>query len=493
MVSSGYLSLLYSISDKPLEYWCKQHSQTGRVCKTLDSDLLENIVELQDLEKSSNGNTFIGCPASPQQLLDIRLPFLVIVMKNMNVECRFQVQIIDTNEIRHHFHFSNEGFENNGSVRVPVISRVDVKLQPGWNRLEIDLEDLTRRAFNSRYKATQRLAIFANCRLRRIYFIDKHYADMEISSELCQAFFHHYMLKWGIHLKEGITKRNDPHEPVNQIRSHFLRDIQIKSGKLINDFFGKTNTSLSKILDFKNKMRLMLFAIPRRGGSQMPSVTAQGEERRKLHRRHAHGCGYYLSTIRNDDHRLDDINDTQKQLTRRETDNEAIFGLDVWKSRYETPVNTTTQEKEVVQPVVTPKWSQRASGSLKKSRRRRKEVVTKNFQESPGDDKAPITSGKVTPVKSVVKSIINCANRKEDERIYNAVISLEGTLNEIRMMPEVQKSETKNGLRKKSVLKKNKEKSCCETETTKKGSRKPQSLSKVSNGSERIKMPAKMQ
>lgn len=43
----GYVSLLYSISDKPLEYWSKQQSQSGRIRKILDSDLLENVGYVQ--------------------------------------------------------------------------------------------------------------------------------------------------------------------------------------------------------------------------------------------------------------------------------------------------------------------------------------------------------------------------------------------------------------------------------------------------------------
>lgn len=43
----GYVSLLYSISDKPLEYWSKQQTQSGRIRKILDSDLLENVGYVQ--------------------------------------------------------------------------------------------------------------------------------------------------------------------------------------------------------------------------------------------------------------------------------------------------------------------------------------------------------------------------------------------------------------------------------------------------------------
>lgn len=40
---AAYLSLLCSISEKPLEYWGKHQSQTGCIRKILDSDLLDNV------------------------------------------------------------------------------------------------------------------------------------------------------------------------------------------------------------------------------------------------------------------------------------------------------------------------------------------------------------------------------------------------------------------------------------------------------------------
>lgn len=113
MVPSGYISLLYSISKKPLEHWTKEQSHTGKVHKTVDFDLHENVrallsptiyqllsdyiiqvIEIQDLQKSNSPNTSITCPARAWQVLSIPLPFLVIIMKNMSVQCRLKVQVV---------------------------------------------------------------------------------------------------------------------------------------------------------------------------------------------------------------------------------------------------------------------------------------------------------------------------------------------------------------------------------------------------------------
>lgn len=42
-MQSGYLSLLYSTSKKPLEYWSKQKSRTGSIRRVLDEELNKNV------------------------------------------------------------------------------------------------------------------------------------------------------------------------------------------------------------------------------------------------------------------------------------------------------------------------------------------------------------------------------------------------------------------------------------------------------------------
>lgn len=42
-MQAGYLSILYSVGDKPLEYWSKQKSRTGSIRRVLDRELNENV------------------------------------------------------------------------------------------------------------------------------------------------------------------------------------------------------------------------------------------------------------------------------------------------------------------------------------------------------------------------------------------------------------------------------------------------------------------
>lgn len=64
-----------------------------------------------------------------------------------------------------------------GSMRVPIF------LIPGWNQIQFNLSDFTRRAYGSNYIETLRVTIHANCRIRRIYFSDRLYSEEELPPE----------------------------------------------------------------------------------------------------------------------------------------------------------------------------------------------------------------------------------------------------------------------------------------------------------------------
>jgi Protein of unknown function (DUF667) len=52
-----------------------------------------------------------------------------------------------------------------------------MRLDDGWNQIQFNLADFTRRAYGTNYIETLRVQIHANCRIRRIYFSHKLYSD----------------------------------------------------------------------------------------------------------------------------------------------------------------------------------------------------------------------------------------------------------------------------------------------------------------------------
>lgn len=59
-----------------------------------------------------------------------------------------------------------------------------MRLDEGWNQIQFDIADFTRRAYSTNYVETLRVQIHANCRLRRIYFADRVYAEEELPPEI---------------------------------------------------------------------------------------------------------------------------------------------------------------------------------------------------------------------------------------------------------------------------------------------------------------------
>lgn len=79
---TGFLSILYSVGSSPLQIWktCIEDGHVKRI--TDDPDVELNVLELLS---STIATTFITCPPSPDVELGIKLPFLVIIVKNVSL------------------------------------------------------------------------------------------------------------------------------------------------------------------------------------------------------------------------------------------------------------------------------------------------------------------------------------------------------------------------------------------------------------------------
>merc|ERR1712032_350624 len=75
---SGFLSILYSIGSKPLQIWDKK-VQNGHIKRITDGDIQSLVVEIMATNVST---TYISCPAEANATLGIKLPFLVMIIKN---------------------------------------------------------------------------------------------------------------------------------------------------------------------------------------------------------------------------------------------------------------------------------------------------------------------------------------------------------------------------------------------------------------------------
>ncbi|KAL5964528.1 Cilia and flagella-associated protein 20 [Taenia solium] len=172
---SGFLSILYSIGSKPLQIWDK-NVQNGHIKRITDNDIQSLVLEIM----GTNVSAYISCPSNPSKTLGIKLPFLVMIVKNLKRYFTFEVQIIDDKNIRRRFRASN--YQSTTRVK-PFICTMPMRLDEGWNQIQFNLSDFTRRAYGTNYLETLRVQIHANCRIRRVYFCDRLYSEDELPAE----------------------------------------------------------------------------------------------------------------------------------------------------------------------------------------------------------------------------------------------------------------------------------------------------------------------
>ena len=98
----------------------------------------------------------------------------------MNKYFTFEVQVLDDKNVRRRFRAST--FQSCTRVK-DFICTMPMRLDDGWNQIQFNLADFTRRAYGTNYVEPLRVHVHANCRLRRIYFSDRLYAEEEVPAE----------------------------------------------------------------------------------------------------------------------------------------------------------------------------------------------------------------------------------------------------------------------------------------------------------------------
>lgn len=130
------------------------------------------------------------------------------------VMCSLSVlfQVLDDKNVKRRFRASN--YQSTTRVK-PFICTMPMRLDEGWNQIQFNLSDFTRRAYGTNYIETHRVQvsqsccwpmptliiqywyvwmatsiinyescqIHANCRIRRVYFSDRLYSEDELPAE----------------------------------------------------------------------------------------------------------------------------------------------------------------------------------------------------------------------------------------------------------------------------------------------------------------------
>lgn len=172
----NHLNTICVYRSKPLQIWDAK-VQNGHIKRITDPDIQSSVLEIMGTNVSTN---YIVCPAESKRTLGIKLPFLVMILKNVKKYFTFEVQVLDDKNVRRRFRASN--YQSTTRVK-PFICTMPMRLDDGWNQIQFNLSDFTRRAYGTNYIETLRVQIHANCRIRRIYFSDRLYAEDELPPE----------------------------------------------------------------------------------------------------------------------------------------------------------------------------------------------------------------------------------------------------------------------------------------------------------------------
>ncbi|XP_014474496.1 PREDICTED: cilia- and flagella-associated protein 20-like [Dinoponera quadriceps] len=208
----GYISLLCSIANKPLDLWSKHVSLDGQVRRVSDDELHgDKVIEILG-PRNSVVPTSITAPAKILDTLNIRLAILVLVIKNLQSYFKLEVQVqVMQDALTEAMVLLLKSYTS--------MARIPLKLEECWNTLEINLQTLCHMAYGTDYEALLRIIVYPNCRLRRVYLQDRHYNRNETSAELYNAFLDAFMSKWRINFVEQTCQTEECYTGSTYVRS----------------------------------------------------------------------------------------------------------------------------------------------------------------------------------------------------------------------------------------------------------------------------------
>lgn len=105
--------------------------RNGHIKRITDQDIQSSVLEIMGTNVSTN---YITCPADPQKTLGIKLPFLVMIIKNLKKYFTFEVQVLDDKNVRRRFRASNYQVSARSPHTHPVVTRPPTDSQPGGTR-----------------------------------------------------------------------------------------------------------------------------------------------------------------------------------------------------------------------------------------------------------------------------------------------------------------------------------------------------------------------
>lgn len=172
---SGLLSIFYSCGAKPLELWDVE-VKNGHIKRLTDNEVRSIVLEIGG---SNVSTTYITCPKGGKAL-GITLPYMVMIVKNLKKHFTFEVTVVDHTGAKRRFRISN--FQSTTQI-FPLCTSMPITLNDGWNQIQFNLAEFTKRSYKTQFMEVAKLKINANIRLRRVYFTEALLPDDQLPPE----------------------------------------------------------------------------------------------------------------------------------------------------------------------------------------------------------------------------------------------------------------------------------------------------------------------
>ncbi|XP_054707035.1 cilia- and flagella-associated protein 20-like [Uloborus diversus] len=152
-------------------------SGKGCVRRVTDEDIQNLVIEIKAKHFCT---AYISLPRDPRTVIGIRLPYLTLVVKYLKLPFCFEFEMMDSSNMKRRFRASN--CQTSTTIN-PLLCHMPLALDDGWNKIQIDLPAFTRQAYNTDFVEFLAIHIYANCRIRRVYFSDRWYSEEELPAE----------------------------------------------------------------------------------------------------------------------------------------------------------------------------------------------------------------------------------------------------------------------------------------------------------------------
>ncbi|KAF8766947.1 cilia- and flagella-associated protein 20-like [Argiope bruennichi] len=191
-LQSGIISLLCGSGLDPLKLW-GVHGK-GCIKRITDKDVQTLAIEITAAQFCT---TCISLPRDKKNVIGIRLPYLTLNIKYLKLPFCFEFEVLDSRMTKRRFRLSNA---QSGETRKTLLCHIPLALEEGWNNIQIDLFHFTRMAYGTDFVELQRLEIYANCRIRRIFISDRWYKEEELPKD--------YIMKKPTKLTRSILRKD---------------------------------------------------------------------------------------------------------------------------------------------------------------------------------------------------------------------------------------------------------------------------------------------